>query len=184
MLRDPQTRVEFRRNASAGFSLIELLITVSIILIIAAIAIPNFLRSKLVANEASAVQNLRNITTAVAIYNETWDNGYPPALSSLGGTGTLATCDQSNLVDPLLSTAPYTKSGYVLGYVGQGGTVAVGQGCGNPGFWRYLITAAPQSKGLTGNRSFCSDSQGVIHYDYSGLPAGSESACEALTALQ
>src|SRR6202051_4475100 len=66
-----------------GFSLIELLIVVAIILIIAAIAIPNLLRSKMVANEASAVGTLRTLNTAAVTYSVTY-GGYPSALSKLG----------------------------------------------------------------------------------------------------
>ena len=66
-----------RERVQAGFSLIELLIVVAIILIIAAIAIPNFLRSRMAANEASAVENVRTITTASVIYSTTWEMAIP-----------------------------------------------------------------------------------------------------------
>jgi type IV pilus assembly protein PilA len=178
-------RVSEMRRTPQGFSLIELLVTIAIILIIVAIAIPNYLRSKIAANEADAVQNLRTTATAAALYNQFWQNGYPPDLTVLGGTaGNPATCDQANVLDPLLTTAPYSKSGYVLGYTGEEGTVPVGAGCGSPGFVGYLITAVPQSVGVTGNRSFCTDEQGSIHYDLTGQTASSQSACEALTAVQ
>ena len=76
------------RNKEKGFSLIELLIVVAIILIIAAIAIPNLLRSKMAANEASAVGSLRTLNTASVSYSTTY-GGYPPALdeSGTGNTG-------------------------------------------------------------------------------------------------
>jgi prepilin-type N-terminal cleavage/methylation domain-containing protein len=166
----------------AGFSLIELLIVVAIILVIAAIAIPNFLRSRMAADEAAAVQNIRTITTASVIYSSTWGNGYPPALSSLGGTGTTATCDFANLVDPIISTAPYIKGGYQLGYTGEEGLSPAVSGCGSQGYMGYLVTAIPQSV-YSGTRSFCSDEAGVIHYDLTGAVAGSENACDALSSL-
>ena len=79
-----------RGRTAEGFSLIELLIVVAVILIIAAIAIPNFLRSKMRANEASAVSSLRSITTAEIIllrYLQMWAT--PQTLGQLGGTGAL-----------------------------------------------------------------------------------------------
>ncbi len=167
-----------------GFSLIELLIVVAIILIIAAIAIPNFLRSRIAANEAVAVGNIRTITTAAVVYNSTWGNGYPPVLSNLGGIGTSSTCDAANLLDPILSTAPYTKTGYIFAYTGEGGTVTKPAGCGGPGFLGYLVSAVPQSPGITGVRSFCSAEPGVIGFDIAGTAAVSESACAALPGLQ
>lgn len=170
------------KGAAPGFSLIELLIVIAIILIIVAIAIPNFLRSKIAANESAAVENVRTITTASVVYNTTWGNGYPPSLSTLGGSGSTATCDAANLLDPVISTAPYTKSGYVFGYLGQDGTVALGGGCGAQGFLGYVVTATPANS-YTGVRSFCSSEPGVIHYDLTGTTAATETACTALPSL-
>jgi type IV pilus assembly protein PilA len=68
-----------------GFSLIELLIVVAIILIIAAIAIPNLLHAKIAANEAAAAEVIRTITTASVTYSSTYGNGYPATLANLGG---------------------------------------------------------------------------------------------------
>ena len=105
MMTSPTSR-SWRQKSyrSKGFSLIELLIVVAIILIIAAIAIPNLLRARMSANEAAAVSNLRTITSASVVYSTTWGNGYAPTLATLGGSGT-ATCDQADLLDPILARA-------------------------------------------------------------------------------
>src|SRR5271170_6689594 len=97
-------------RTARGFSLIELLIVVAVILIIAAIAIPNFLRSKMRANEASAVANLRNIDTAEVVYTTTYGVGYSPSLATLGGNPTVPDATQAGLIDSVLSSG--MKSGY------------------------------------------------------------------------
>src|SRR5271168_4856743 len=96
------------RNKQKGFSLIELLIVVAIILIIAAIAIPNLLRSKMAANEASAVGSLRTLNTACVVYSTTYGT-YPAAIANLG-PATTATSAAADLVDSVLAST--TKSGY------------------------------------------------------------------------
>src|SRR5260370_8071935 len=95
-----------------GFSLIELLLVVSVILIIAAIAIPNFLRSRMRANEASAVASIRVINTAAVTYSITYPTaGYPPQLITLGGANPCTSSStQSCLIDDVLAQGP--KSGY------------------------------------------------------------------------
>lgn len=175
--------VEQTSESVQGFSLIELLVVVAIILIIAAIAVPNLLRSKIAANEAAAAENLRAVSTAVTAYNSTWGNGYPPSLASLGGTSLAATCDQAQLLGPLITTPPYQQSGYIYGYTGASGTVNPVTGCSAPGFNAYLATATPTTQGITGVRSFCSDLPGVIHYDLTGTTAASVASCEALPVL-
>ena len=140
-----------KQNKKRGFSLIELLIVVAIILIIAAIAIPNLLRSKMAANEASAVGSLRTINTSSVAYSTTYGN-YPPALANLGpasgGTATSATAD---LIDSVLSTG--TKSGYVFTYTAGGSNQS------------YTITAGPVTQNVTGQRYFFTDQSGVIRAD-------------------
>jgi type IV pilus assembly protein PilA len=142
-----------------GFSLIELLIVVAIILIIAAIAIPNLLRSKMAANESSAVGSLRTINTAEVTYNNTYPTtGYAAALTNLGGAAAacagaaFASAANACLIDNVLAGG--TKSGYAFTAVGAGGPPAT----------TYASKATPITPGQTGQRYFCSDQSGVIYY--------------------
>ena len=172
-----------RRYDSRGSSLIELLVVVAIILIIAAIAIPNFLRARIAANEAAAANNTRTIVTAAVTYSSTYQNGYPSTLGTMGPPpGGPATCDQADLIDPSLATAPFQKSGYTYAYLASNPVVVAGS-CSAPGDNNYLVTATPIIEGVTGSRSFCSEEPGVIHYDATGTAAASAVACEALPGL-
>ena len=133
-----------------GFSLIELLIVVAIILIIAAIAIPNLLRSRMAANEASAVGSLRTINTACVTYSTTYPSqGYPANLTNLS-PATSATSTSADLIDSVLSAG--TKSGYTFTFGGDGNTPSVG----------YSIQADPVSRGTSGQRGFYTNQSGVI----------------------
>jgi type IV pilus assembly protein PilA len=139
-----------------GFSLIELLIVVAIILIIAAIAIPNFIKSKMRANEAAAVHNLRNVSTAEVVYSTTYGIGYSPNLPSLGGNG--VTVDQNNagLIDEVLASG--FKSGYNFSY-----TVLTSDAQGH--VTSFSMNADPQLAGNTGVRHFYSDQSSVIRWN-------------------
>jgi type IV pilus assembly protein PilA len=173
-----------RTKAHLGFSLIELLIVVAIILIIAAIAVPNLLQSKKAANQSSAVSVLRTVNTAAVSYWVTYSNGYPPSLGALGGAGGAATCNLSILMDETVTTPPYQKSGYQFGFTGTDGNVsAPPTGC-VPGFQGYLATATPTSLGVTGNSSYCVDEAGILHQDTTGVVAATTAACETLPAIQ
>ena len=151
------------RRGSRGFTLIELLIVVAIILIIMAIAIPNLMRSRMLADEASAIGSLRTIFTAATTYSATYGNGFPPSLAALGpppGGGNNATCDNANLIDSVLSGG--RKAGYVFTYTGSNPVGTAGQGCSSPGFNNYTINADPITRGQTGQRSFFVDPSGTI----------------------
>ncbi len=140
------------RNKQKGFSLIELLIVVAIILIIAAIAIPNLLRSKMAANEASAVASLRTYNTSIVAYSTTYNTDPLTSLSALGPS-TTPSSTAADLVDSLLGVAAPSKSGYSFTYsAGSPVNGAVSQ---------YNIIASPMSTS-TGQRYFYTDQSGVI----------------------
>lgn len=137
-----------------GFSLIELLIVVAIILIIAAIAIPNLLRSRIAANESSAVGSMRSVNTAQVTYASTYPSvGFAANLGCLGPiSGTAPTSTASGLLDGVLGCGTTcNKSGYTFSMLGNAS-----------GYDSY---ATPMNAGQTGQRSFYSDGSGVIRYN-------------------
>ena len=104
---------QLKGPTSSGFSLIELLIVVAIILIIAAIAIPNLIRARIAANQASAVESCRTVTSAEVLYNVAYDNGFAPTLDALGGPASgAANATNAQLIDEVLSSGE--KSGYMF----------------------------------------------------------------------
>ena len=142
-----------RPNGQKGFSLIELLIVVAVILILAAIAIPNFIKSRMRANEAAAVHTLRNISTAEVGYATTYGIGFADSLVKLGGTGVTVDQNAAGLIDEVLASG--IKGGYVLTY-----TVLTSDSLGQ--VTSYAITADPLLVGSTGQRHFYADQSGVI----------------------
>jgi prepilin-type N-terminal cleavage/methylation domain-containing protein len=142
-----------------GFSLIELLIVVAIILIIAAIAIPNLLRSKMAANEASAVASLRTYNTSIVAYETTYATAPVTNLAQLGpiAAGTAPSSASADLVDSLLGATAPIKSGYTFSYTPVAATPVT----------QYSILAKPQSSS-TGQRYFLTNQSGVIYQTSDG----------------
>ena len=144
-----------------GFSLIELLIVVAIILIIAAIAIPNLLRSRIAANEAAAVGALRTLNSAEVTYQTTYpDIGFTCSFDYLGPGNGSPSSTSAGLIDATLTT--HNKSGYGFWRVSAGSCPVV-----NGIQSTYQLGAQPLTPGQTGQRYFCTDQSGSILYDAS-----------------
>jgi prepilin-type N-terminal cleavage/methylation domain-containing protein len=158
-----------------GFSLIELLIVVAIILIIAAIAIPNLLRARIAANESSAVSSIRTINTAQVTYQSTYPTwGYADTLAKLGPPSATAPCPASGpvqasscLIDGVLAfanSAATPKSGYFFGL-----TAAQNGGAGL--YLTYSVGGEPAVFNQTGVRGFCSVEDAVVMFEPNGTGA-------------
>ena len=147
-----------------GFSLIELLIVVAIILIIAAIAIPNFLHSRMSANETSAAGSLRSINTACVTYTTSYGIGFPSSLATLGTSGA-ASSTSADILDSVLASG--VKSGYTFTYVA--GPQSSGM------VLTYIVNADPVVPGQTGIRHFYTDQSFVIRFNVSAAATVSDS---------
>jgi type IV pilus assembly protein PilA len=151
---------------------------IPMMLIIAAIAIPNLLRARTAANEASAVGSLRTIVTAEITYQDEYSNGYAPSLHALDGTsGGNASCDHAQLIDPVLASG--RRSGYTFTYSAPRAFAgpeqalspqAAANGCTTSGSTAFEIVAEPITMGTTGQRSFFVDQTGVIRYEPTTTP--------------
>jgi len=135
-------------SSMRGFSLIELLIVVAVILIIAAIAIPNLLQAKMSANESAAAANIHAINTANIAYSTANPLiGFAPTLPALGPS------PGGGFIDSSLASG--TKSGYTYTYVPDSFVPSTS----------YTLNVDPLTRGVTGRRSFFSSEMNVTHYN-------------------
>ena len=172
-------------RSSKGFSLIELLIVVAIILIIAAIAIPNLLQARLAANESSAAGSLHSLTSAeITYYNAYPTVGYAPAIAQLGG---VSPCTPSSttacIIDNFLANATPGGSGKSGYYYLATGAIIGGATYNDV----YTLGAAPITVHSTGNRDFCATNDGVLRSQMGSpgdLPSNAVAACLAYPVAQ
>jgi type IV pilus assembly protein PilA len=157
-----------RQKRPNGFSLIELLVVVAIILIVAAIAIPNLLRARISANEASTVSSIHAVNTAEITYTTIFPTtGYAVTLLSLGPGGGCNSPANACIIDSLLANG--TKSGYVFTYV---------QDASSTPSTGYTLNADPITRGITGQRSFYSDQMNATHYNQSAVAGPADPALQ------
>jgi prepilin-type N-terminal cleavage/methylation domain-containing protein len=155
------------KKSTKGFSLIELLIVVAIILIIAAIAIPNLLRSRIAANQASAVGSLRTLNTSEVTYSSTYNVGFTATLSYLAPdpTGSNPSSTAAGLIDSVLALG--SKSGYSFAY-SPGASDSTGR------INTYQFTAVPITSS-TGTNYYFTDQSGVIRQNSTITATGTDS---------
>lgn len=160
-----------KRNTQRGFSLIELLIVVAIMLVIAAIAIPAFYKAKRAANESTAVQTLKSIASAQATYSTQYDNGYGSA-TQLANVG--ESCDTAGLLPldlmGLTGGSGVTQGGYVFTMTNNSPLPTARTGCAAAGSAGWTAVAVPVVINQTGIRGFFIDQSGTVRYTTTGAP--------------
>lgn len=162
-LAQSQIRNSGGRLKGAGMATVGLILGyigvafIPIILIVAAIAIPNLLRARTAANEASAVGALRTIATAATIYSRTYGRGFPARLANLGPSPTGGPDNEraAGLIDRMLASGE--KSGYVFHYAAEN--------TDGDAWSEYQVTADPTVPGTSGLRHFFIDQTGVIRFE-------------------
>jgi len=149
-----------------GFTLVEIMIVVAIIALLAAIAIPNLLRARLNANEGAAISNVHTLSTASQSF---WSatGALPTALNDLGAGS------NPSYIDTTLgcAAATCTKNGYDYTIAGAGAAAD------------FVAVATPDTPNVTGVRSFCVSSDGVVRVDPAGGAIGDAATCNGLAAL-
>jgi len=163
-------RLADTRKDAAGFTLMELLIVLGVLLVLTVIIIPNVAGMKISANENSAIASLRAIYESEVQYQSTYPaNGFACSLNTLGGPHTGAPSpQQARVLQSDLASG--RKSGYVFAIVNCAGK----PGTNSPGtnsqeqYTSFEVTAVPQEPGKTGHRGFCIDQQGETKADQAG----------------
>ncbi|HEX4064384.1 MAG TPA: prepilin-type N-terminal cleavage/methylation domain-containing protein [Acidobacteriaceae bacterium] len=153
------------RPSEAGFTLMELLIVISIMLILMLIAIPNMLNLTATANETSALQSLRTIHEAEIEFETAYpQNGFACSLSALGGVASSGppSAQSAQLLQPDLASGQ--KSGYTFNITNCTKTTVNNQDM----YTSFEVTAVPQAIGKTGHNGFCLDMSGEIKKDPTG----------------
>lgn len=153
------------RGKAAGFSLLELLIVVAVIMVIAALAIPNLLKSRMAANESAAASALRTLATVEVNYDSTYQVGFAPTLAALGppAAGVQASQTNAGLIDESLASG--VRGGYQFIYTPLGSGTITG----------YTINANPISPGSTGQWYFYVDQTNVIRHQQGSVAGPSSS---------
>jgi len=182
-IRNSAGRIGGRGIAITGLVLGYLGLVIIPIMIVVAIAIPNLLRARTAANEASAVGSLRSINTAAMVYATKFENGFPSSLEVLGaGAAGDSNCNRAAILDVALTSG--RKNAYIFTYTPQfpdGAAApvispkAAAQGCTAGGASGYTVSAHPLRRGTTGLRSFFTDQTGVIRHSRYGEPATADS---------
>ena len=155
-----------------GFSMIELLMVVAILLIVAALAVPNYWKARISANESAAASSIRTINTAEVAYLTAYpQSGYADLTSLSGPTPCVPSSTSACLLDNSLAmaTAAPGRSGYIY---------LVNVVSGN-----YVAAARPASPGMTGNKTMCSVNDSVVRFDANGAVVNTVSGCVSLPTL-
>ena len=168
----------------SGFSLIELLIVVAIILIIAVIAIPNLLRARMASNETAAAASIRTITAAEAAYSSTYPTiGYAAQIQDLGRQASSCTPAPTHaclLDDSVANAVPGSRghSGYLF--------LATGINSGGPINGDFVAGGTPIGFSTTGTRDFCSVTDGTLRARPAagGVPPNTLANCLAYPVAQ